>query len=222
LQRIPFGRHGSIPSKKPVIVWHGLSTCSEMFVCSTPDDSLAFSLADRGYDVWLANARGSKYSQKHAHLSSSQNEYWKFSIDQYAQFDVPAVVDYVLEQTGASSVSYIGFSQGSAQIFAALSLSEELNYKINHVFALAPAMKPKQIKNKAIANIVTKYGPTVLYSILGKKAFMPIAEPLKTFNEHINSFLVKGAMKLLLSWKLEKFGSEQRELVLFRNVFSTT
>ena len=203
-------------------MWHGLSTCSEMFVCSTPNDSLAFLLADRGYDVWLANARGSKYSQKHIHLSQSQNEYWKFSIDQFAQFDIPAVVDYVLQQTGASNVSYIGFSQGSAQIFAALSLSEELNYKINHVFALAPAMKPKQIKNQAIVSILTKYGPTALYSILGKKSFMPIAEKLKSFNGRINSFFVKGAMKLLLSWKLEKFGSEQRELVLFQNVFSTT
>jgi hypothetical protein len=35
----------------------------------SPDQSLAFLLADNGFDVWLANTRGTKYSRGHASLS---------------------------------------------------------------------------------------------------------------------------------------------------------
>lgn len=120
-----------------------------MFCASTPEDSLAFILADQGYDVWLGNTRGSKYSSKHSKfdLNSAQgrSQYWDFSLDQYVKYDVPDVVDYILERTGAKKVSYIGFSQGSAQALAALALNDDLNTKINRLFALAPPMKPKRI-----------------------------------------------------------------------------
>jgi lysosomal acid lipase/cholesteryl ester hydrolase len=223
LQRIPHGRYQSKPSSFPVIVWHGLSTCSEMFVCSTPEDSLAFVLSDSGYDVWLANARGSKYSSKHDHLKASDKKYWEFSMDDYATMDVPAVVDYILDKTGSKHVSYVGFSQGSAQVFAALSLCEDLNHKINHVFALAPAMKPKQIKNEYIVKLLEKYGPNVIYSLFGRKAFLPIAENLKQYAPtRFNHAVVKGAMQFLLQWKLDKFGDIDRQAALFQNVFSTT
>jgi lysosomal acid lipase/cholesteryl ester hydrolase len=221
LQRLK-GRF-SIQNTKPIIIWHGLSTCSEMFVCSTPEDSLAFVLADAGYDVWLANARGSKYSLKHTLLSSNDSKYWEFSMDDYACKDVPAVVDHILDVTGSKHVSYIGFSQGSAQIFAALSLCEDLNYKINQVFALAPAMKPKQIQNEYIVKLLSKYGPNILYSFLGRKSFLPIAEYLKQYApDQLNYVVVKGAMQFLLNWKLNKFGDEDRQSLLFQNVYSTT
>jgi lysosomal acid lipase/cholesteryl ester hydrolase len=41
-----------------------------------------------------------------------------------------------------SSLTYIGFSQGTAQAFAALSIHPLLNNKVNLFVALAPATSP--------------------------------------------------------------------------------
>lgn len=42
---------------------------------------LAYLLADAGYDVWLANARGTEPSRAHVRVSASgwnQKDYWSF------------------------------------------------------------------------------------------------------------------------------------------------
>lgn len=43
-----------------------------VWVVNPPDESLGFILADNGYDVWLANTRGTKYS--HGHKSLHPND----------------------------------------------------------------------------------------------------------------------------------------------------
>ena len=68
--------------------------------------------------------------------------FWNFGIDEYALYDIPDSIEYILDATGESSVSYVGFSQGTAQAFAALSIHPKLNQKINVFVALAPAMSP--------------------------------------------------------------------------------
>jgi hypothetical protein len=40
--------------------------------------STAFQLADKGYDVWLGNLRGSTYSNLHESLNVDMPEYWNF------------------------------------------------------------------------------------------------------------------------------------------------
>ena len=65
--------------------------------------------------------------------------------DEFAFYDVPDSIDYVLHTTRAKSLSYIGFSQGTAQAFAALSIHPQLNEKVDLFIALAPAMSPKGI-----------------------------------------------------------------------------
>jgi hypothetical protein len=57
LFRIPYGRSESmnaINSGKPIVhLQHGLLDSSYTFVNNFPSQSLAFILADAGYDVWL-------------------------------------------------------------------------------------------------------------------------------------------------------------------------
>ena len=87
--------------------------CSEVWVCAPEaESSLAFTLAEAGYDVWLGNTRGNKYSCKHKLLKPTKEAFWDFCLDNLAMGDFPNVVDYILRISGAPSLTYIGFSQG--------------------------------------------------------------------------------------------------------------
>ena len=55
-----------------------------------------------------------------------------------AKYDLPAMVDFILNTTGQKSLSYVGHSQGSTIAFAGLSISKDLQSKINLFVALAP------------------------------------------------------------------------------------
>ena len=68
-------------------------------------------MADDGYDVWILNNRGTVVSKAHQYQSTGVgSEYWNFTVHEMAQFDVPAHVHYVLEETGAEKVIFIGHS----------------------------------------------------------------------------------------------------------------
>jgi len=62
----------------------------------------------------------------------------------------------VLDYTRAEKLSYVGFSQGSAQAFAALSMNEKLNDQLNVFIALAPIMRPKGYAFKLMDILVKK------------------------------------------------------------------
>ena len=99
--------------KRVVYLHHGLLMNSEVWVCMTEKERcLPFVLVDRGYDVWLGNNRGNKYSKKSSRYSPASNAFWDFSMDQFAFHDIPDGIDYILATTSVPSLSYIGFSQG--------------------------------------------------------------------------------------------------------------
>jgi len=56
--------------------------------------------------------------------------------------DIPDSISYILKTTGSKTVSFIGFSQGTAQAFAALSISPLLNEQVDVLIGLGPAMNP--------------------------------------------------------------------------------
>ncbi|KAI8853606.1 Alpha/Beta hydrolase protein [Chytridium lagenaria] len=122
----------SSTSQRPVVLlWHGFMMCSEVWVCTpSPSQNLAFALADAGYDVWLGNTRGNKYSCKHRVLKPTEEAFWDFSIDHLALHDLPDAVSYILKVTGAPSLSYIGFSQGidNKMVNALVNTSPEIIY----------------------------------------------------------------------------------------------
>ncbi|KAK3596368.1 hypothetical protein CHS0354_036920 [Potamilus streckersoni] len=89
-------------------------------------------------DVWLGNSRGNFYSMKHKTLKPSDKEFWAWSWDEMAKYDMPKNIEYILNVTGAKQLTYIGHSQGTEMAFARLSEDAELNKKINLFVALAP------------------------------------------------------------------------------------
>ena len=100
---------------------------------------------DEGYDVWLANMRGTPYSRKHETLDSSDpnSEYWKFSWDKKGMLDMPAAITKIKEVSGVEKVAYIGASQGTTIMFYALTKDTEENFFADNMscfIALAPCM----------------------------------------------------------------------------------
>ena len=92
-------------------------------------------------------------------------------MDQFAFHDIPDSIDYVLTTTHQRSLSYIGFSQGTAQAFAALSTHPTLNDKVNVFIALAPAMSPAGLQNGVVDSLV-KASPEVLFLAFGRRSLL--------------------------------------------------
>ena len=71
-------------------------TNSELFVLGTNKyKTLPYLLVDLGYEVWLGNNRGNKYSRKHLKLSASDPKFWDFSLDEYSYYDIPDSLTYI-------------------------------------------------------------------------------------------------------------------------------
>eukprot|EP00742_Colponemidia_sp_Colp-10_P004165 GILJ01004444.1.p1 GENE.GILJ01004444.1~~GILJ01004444.1.p1 ORF type:complete len:441 (-),score=64.35 GILJ01004444.1:81-1370(-) len=155
--RIPHGRAGKNNAPAPpVLLQHGLLDSSVTWVFNTEEQSLGFILADKGYDVWLLNNRGNKYSLGHKTLTSNKRAFWQFTFDEMAQYDVKANIDYIRARTGFDKVSYIGHSQGTIQMFAALSLDPSLEDKLVSFVGLGPLISLHQERNwmlRALANV---------------------------------------------------------------------
>jgi len=104
-------------------------------------------VADAGFDVWLGNTRGNRYSKKHVSLNATSKEFWDFSFQEMADYDLPSMIDFVLSKTNQSELNYLGYSQGNTIAFAALSEQKELQKKIKLNIALGPMTRMKHVNN---------------------------------------------------------------------------
>lgn len=155
---------------KPILVQHGLMQSSGIFVTSE-NDSLAFYLAQEGYDVWLGNNRS--VLEKHATLSTSDARFWDWSLDEMGKIDFPNQINYVLQKTGFEKLSYIGHSQGTAQAFIGLCEDPEMSTKINLFVALAPAYFIGPLGHWALEYITT-CPKSDFRTFFGEKSFIGI------------------------------------------------
>lgn len=81
---------------------------------NTADVTPAFQLVRAGYDVWLGNSRGNKYSRQHTKLDPDwDNEFWMYDWETMGDHDIPTVINYIIKETGHPKIAYIGHSQGT-------------------------------------------------------------------------------------------------------------
>lgn len=99
---------------------------------------IAYYLADVGYDVWLGNTRGSRYSLRHAYINPYERKYWDYSWSDIAYYDLPAMIDYMLDVTQQQKLFYIGHSRGTTTFYAMCASRPEYNKKIRAMISLAP------------------------------------------------------------------------------------
>lgn len=138
----------------PVLLVHGIADSSDSWLVLGPKESLAFLLAQAGFDVWLFNARGNKYSKGHTKPLSSK-DYWDFSFEEIGTRDLTASIDYILSKTSRTKLSYVGFSQGTTVFLVMCSLRPAYNNKIVHAVLLAPVAWMHKIKLPYIQLVTT-------------------------------------------------------------------
>ena len=209
-------------SKKVVYLHHGLLMCSEVWVALTDEQRcLPFRLVEQGYDVWLGNNRGNKYAKKCVRFSPGSNEFWDFSIDQFAFHDIPDSIEYILGVTGQPSLSYIGFSQGTAQAFATLSIHPLLNQKVDVFVALAPAMAPSGLRNRIVDSLM-KASPNFLFLLFGRRSILSSTTMWQTiFYPPIYVRIIDMALSALFNWKCRNISRTQK-LAAYVHLYSFT
>lgn len=100
----------------------------------------AYYFSQRGYDVFLGNARGNTFSRNHTSLDPERIQFWKFTLDDIALIDLPAMIDFTLEKMNQSQLIYLGYSQGGFVGLALLSERPEYNEKIALMHGMGAAV----------------------------------------------------------------------------------
>ncbi|KAH9602506.1 hypothetical protein KSS87_020965 [Heliosperma pusillum] len=159
LQRIPRGfSDDAIGDRPPVLLQHGVLMDGVTWVLNPPNQALAFVLADNGFDVWISNSRGTNYSSAHTTLRSDDPAYWDWSWDELVAYDLPAIVEYVFDQSG-QKLHYVGHSQGTLIALAAFSQQKLLD-KVRSAGLLSPvaylSRMTSPLARKAVENFVSE------------------------------------------------------------------
>lgn len=169
----------------------------------------------------LGNNRGNKYSKKSIRHSPASNEFWNFSIDEFAFHDIPDSINYILATSGQPSLSYIGFSQGTAQAFATLSIHPTLNDRVDVFIALAPAMSPAGLHN-SVVDALMKTSPVMIFLAFGRRSILSSATMWQSvLYPPIFVRIIDLSLTFLFNWAGKNISSQQK-LAAYPHLFSFT
>ena len=93
--------------------------------------ALPVRLFQEGFDVWLGNNRGTRFSRKHEELDTDLDAgaFWVFSHAEFGVVDVPSMVKTIVYESGAcAKVSYLGHNLVTTQIFLHLAMASTCNH----------------------------------------------------------------------------------------------
>ncbi|XP_019701510.1 triacylglycerol lipase 2-like [Elaeis guineensis] len=176
IQRIPNGRSATTQRarKKPVLLQHGVFMDGITWLLNSPHESLGYILADKGYDVWISNSRGTKYSLQHATLSPEDPAYWEWSWDELVAFDLPATFEYVYRHTGHQKLHYVGHSLGTLMALASFC-EHHLLHMVRSAALISPIAYMNQVRSPIARGVAEAFTAEIYYR-LGIYEFNPLGE----------------------------------------------
>ncbi|XP_060193382.1 triacylglycerol lipase 2-like [Lycium barbarum] len=179
VQRIPEGRvGGGGQNRQPVLLQHGVLVDGVTWLMNSPEQSLAMILADSGFDVWIANTRGTRYSQRHVNLDPNNPDYWNWSWDDLVVHDLPTVINLVYKQTGQKT-HYVGHSLGTLVALASFSEGRQTD-KIKSAALLSPIAYLSHMTT-ALGVVAAKSFVGEITTIFGLAEFNPLSPPVSNF-----------------------------------------
>ncbi|XP_033173013.1 lipase 3 [Drosophila mauritiana] len=198
------------PGALPVLLVHGLLDSSDTWVMMGPASSLGYMLYEQGYDVWMANVRGNTYSKRHVRYSAEDSDFWNFSFHEMGVFDLPAIIDFVLMQSGFGQLHYIGHSQGSTIFWILASERPKYMEKIVMMQALAPVAFLTHCRSP-IVNLVASQNTAVasFLSAAGYNEFLPGNSVIDQFKRFACRDIISSSVCQSLFFTLFGFDGQQ-------------
>ena len=145
-------------SKGVVLLLHGFSKDAYTWFDHRRGDVtkpfLPTMLHDRGYDVWIGNYRGTRYSLTHKDWDPIDNnldarEYFDYEATDIAKNDIPAMVKLIMDtqalaklRTGVpcKKINFIGHSHGAAVMLAAMSYTVKSDRYVSQMIGVEPCL----------------------------------------------------------------------------------
>ncbi|KAL0110388.1 hypothetical protein PUN28_013790 [Cardiocondyla obscurior] len=206
--------------KKPVaFVMHGLLCDSSVWVISGRNKSLAFILADEGYDVWLGNARGNPYAHTHTSRRIKPKDYWNFSWNEIGTRDLPAMIDEVVKTTGQKKMFYLGHSQGTTAFFVMATERPQYQEYIEEMYAMAPIAYCGRMKSPFL-QLLAQFTHSLEFfgNLFGVHEFSPsndlikIVQQLVCSEKALTQPVCSNAMFLVTGFNAEQFDPDVEKL----------
>lgn len=222
--RIPgFLNETSTVLKPAALLMHGLIDLSDSWIVNDPDKAPGFMMANAGYDVWFGNSRGTKYSKGHTTLDPTSHTFWQFTFMHMGKYDVPALVDYVLNRTGQKKLVYVGHSQGSTQMLAQLSDNPEFMNKIHIFIACAPATSIAHLEN----GVFQMFKSSALFKILDFlhiDQVMPATDTPNLFYYacKVLNLVCSGVVEFFADLKVEEDNTDRFDVILAHETGGTS
>ncbi|KAK9874924.1 hypothetical protein WA026_005739 [Henosepilachna vigintioctopunctata] len=116
-----------VPKCEPkaiVLLDHSFIANAEMWV-DKGDLSLGFYLLERGYEVWMGNFRGSKYSNTNVKYTVDDYAYWNFGFHEQGVYDIKSQIDLIKKITNKNDIVFIGYSMAGTSSLVYASLHPE-------------------------------------------------------------------------------------------------
>ncbi|GAB0100094.1 Lipase [Sergentomyia squamirostris] len=202
------------PGKPVVLLMHCLLGSSADWIILGPDMALGYLLSNHNYDVWMGNARGNRYSRNHISLNPENRDFWFFSWHEIGIYDIPTMIDYILEITKQKKLFYIGHSQGATSFWVMLSEKPEYNSKIILMQAFAPVAFMANPRSPVVQGFAQNL-PAVeaAFASLGIYEFLPSSDWLRTSTQMLCtesspvSYMCKNALFLVAGFDPRQMNS---------------